>query len=283
MTRSPDGFTLVVCFSLPFIKLQHSPLADGPTEIYYRQFGEGLPLVFLHGGWGYEMYPLSESQTSIPGVQVIIPDRSGYGRSGKPAIFSADFHHLAAAETLAFLRALNVRKCILWGHSDGAVIASQIGLKAPQPAELILEGLILEALHYYRVKPHSMEFFTSLAANPDLLGPRVIGILARDHGEPQWRDAVRGDCQAWVEIARSAEHGRPDLYDGRMSEIRVPVALVHGQQDPRTEPGELEQVQRELPSAQVHVIAGGEHSPHSERGVQEECTRVVRDLVAGWR
>jgi 3-oxoadipate enol-lactonase len=176
-----------------------------------------------------------------------------------------------------------IRKCILWGHSDGAVIASQIGLLAPQPGELILEGLILEALHYYRVKPHSMEFFTSLAANPDLLGPRVIGILARDHGEPEWRDAVRGDCQAWVEIARAAENGRPDLYDGRMSEIRAPVALVHGRQDPRTEPGELEQVQKELPSAQVHVIAEGEHSPHSERAAQEECTRMIRNIVAGWR
>jgi pimeloyl-ACP methyl ester carboxylesterase len=274
---------LVVCFFLPFIKLQHSPLAGGPTEIHYRQFGEGRPLIFLHGGWGYEMYPLSESQTSLPGVQVIIPDRSGYGRSGKQAIFSADFHHLAAAETLAFLDALNVRHCILWGHSDGAVIASQIGLMAPPLAALRLDGLILEALHYYRVKPHSMEFFTSLAANPDLLGPRVISILAHDHGEDHWRDAVRGDCQAWVEIARAAEHGRPDLYDGRMSEIRVPVALVHGQADPRTEPGELEQVQAELSSAQVHIIAGGEHSPHSERAAQAECTRVVRDIVAGWR
>jgi pimeloyl-ACP methyl ester carboxylesterase len=273
----------VVCFSLPFIKLRHSPLAGGPTEIHYRQFGDGFPLVFLHGGWGYEMYPLSESQTSLPGTQVIIPDRSGYGRSTKPAIFREDFHHLAAAETLAFLKALNIRQCILWGHSDGAVIAAQIGLLNPPPADFTFHGLILEALHYYRVKPHSMEFFTSLAANPDLLGPRVISILSRDHGEQHWRDAVRGDCQAWIEIADAARDGRRDLYDGRMSQIRVPVALVHGEKDPRTEPGELEQVQRELPSAQVHILPGGEHSPHTDRGSQEECGRVIGGIVEGWR
>ncbi len=257
-------------------------MAGGPTEIHYRRFGSGRPLVFLHGGWGYEIYPLSQSQTSIPGVQVIIPDRSGYGRSGKQAIFSADFHHLAAAETLAFLDALNIRQCAFWGHSDGAVIATQIGLMDPPFPGLILDGLILEALHYYRVKPRSQEFFETLAVNPDRLGERVIAVLAHDHGEQHWRNAVQGDCRAWVDIARTADHARPDLYGGRMAQISVPVALVHGESDPRTEPGELEQVRRELPSAQVHIIAGGEHSPHSERGSQEECARVVRKIVAGW-
>jgi pimeloyl-ACP methyl ester carboxylesterase len=269
---------LMVRFSLPFTALQHSPLAGGPTEIHYRQFGSGRPLVFLHGGWGYEIYPLSQAQISIPGVQVIIPDRSGYGRSGKPAIFSADFHHLAAAETLAFLDALNIRQCMLWGHSDGAVIAALIGLMAPPG--LILNGLILEALHYYRVKPRSQEFFEALAANPDGLGERIIAILAHDHGEQYWRNAVQGDCRAWIEIARSTVP--PDLYGGRMSQMRAPVALVHGESDPRTEPGELEQVRRELPAAQVHIIAGAEHCPHSERDSQEECARVVRKIVGGW-
>jgi pimeloyl-ACP methyl ester carboxylesterase len=266
---------------LPFVTLQHSPLAGGPTEIHYRRFGSGHPLVFLHGGWGYEIYPLSQSQTSIPGVQVIIPDRSGYGRSGKQAIFSTDFHRLAAVETLAFLDALNIQQCVLWGHSDGAVIAAQIGLMA-LPPRLILGGVILEALHYYRVKPHSQEFFETLAVNPDRLGERVIAILAHDHGEQHWRNVVQGDCRAWIDIARTTDHARPDLYGGRMSQISVPVALVHGENDPRTEPGELEKVQRELPSAQVHIIAGSEHSPHSERGSQEECSQVVRKIVAEW-
>jgi pimeloyl-ACP methyl ester carboxylesterase len=269
----------MISFHLPFITLQHSPLAGGPVRTHYRQFGSGRPLIFLHGGWGYEIYPLHEAE--IPGVQVIIPDRSGYGRSSKPGIFTPDFHHLAAAETIAFLNALQIRQCVLWGHSDGAVIAAQIGLLDPQPDGLIFDGLILEALHYDRAKPRSRGFFEELAANPDGVGERAKAILARDHGEPEWRDAVCGDCQAWLEIARTTD-SRPDLYGGRMSRIRVPVALIHGEDDPRTEPGELEQVQRELPSAQTHIIAGAGHSPHSARESRDECARVVREILAGW-
>ena len=62
----------------------------------------------------------------------------------------------------------------------------------------------------------------------------------------------------------------------------MPVVIVHGECDPRTEPGELDQVKRELPSAQVYIIPGAEHSPHSSRSSQEECTRIVRHIVAGW-
>ena len=238
----------------------------------------GMPLIFLHGGWGYEIYPLPDAQSLIPGVQMIIPDRSGYGRSGKQAIFDAGFHRAAAAETLALMDALGLEKCLLWGHSDGAVIAAWMGITAPERCR----GLILEALHYYRVKPNSLGFFTTLAQDPDSLGERAVSILAGDHGEEHWRAAVKGDCQAWVKIVDATDPTRPDLYDGRLSSLRVPVALIHGECDPRTEPGELDEVRRELPSAQIHIIAGAEHSPHSSRASYEECTRIVRGIVEGW-
>jgi pimeloyl-ACP methyl ester carboxylesterase len=273
----------VLLSCLPFIKLPHSPLAGGPAEIHYRTYGSGFPLIFLHGGWGYEIYPLAEPQTAMPGMHVIVPDRSGYGRSTKNAIFNADFHRLAAEETVAFCEALNVRRCIFWGHSDGAVIAAWIGLMAnEQRPNLKVDGLILEAFHYYRVKPHSSDFFNGLAENPDSLGERAISVLAADHGEQHWRNAIQGDCRAWIEIAGAGDSAAPDLYGGRLGEIVAPVAIVHGECDPRTEPGELDRIRRELPDAQVHTIPGGEHSPHSSRGSHEECSRVVRQILAGW-
>ena len=45
---------------MPLVTLGDSPLAGGLADIYYREFGSGVPLVFLHGGWGYEIYPLDE-------------------------------------------------------------------------------------------------------------------------------------------------------------------------------------------------------------------------------
>jgi pimeloyl-ACP methyl ester carboxylesterase len=126
-----------------------------------------------------------------------------------------------------------------------------------------------------------MDFFSGLAETPDSLGERAISVLAADHGEAYWRSVVQGDCRAWIEIA-GAGSSAPDLYSGRLHEITAPVAIVHGEYDPRTEPGELDRIRRELTGAQVHIIPGEEHSPHSSRDSHEECSRVVRQIVAGW-
>ena len=39
---------------MPFVTLRESPLAEGsdPVRIFYRQYGRGFPLVFLHGAGG---------------------------------------------------------------------------------------------------------------------------------------------------------------------------------------------------------------------------------------
>jgi len=46
---------------MPFVELANSPHAPGicPVKIFYRDVGEGQPLVFLHGGWGYGAYPIT--------------------------------------------------------------------------------------------------------------------------------------------------------------------------------------------------------------------------------
>ena len=72
----------------------------GPARVYYRDTGAGPPLVFLHGGWGYEVYPFDRQVEALGGkYRILIPDRAGYGRSPRIASLPADFHRRAARET----------------------------------------------------------------------------------------------------------------------------------------------------------------------------------------
>src|SRR4030095_16126106 len=73
---------------------------DG-TQVFYRDWGTGAPLVFISGWaltsdcWVYQMAPLSDS-----GLRCIAYDRRGHGRSSDPGRgFGADTTraHLAAA------------------------------------------------------------------------------------------------------------------------------------------------------------------------------------------
>jgi pimeloyl-ACP methyl ester carboxylesterase len=253
---------------VPFVAIENSPLARRAVEIHYREFGTGTPLLFLHGGWGYHFYPINRQLHALHHYRVLIPDRSGYGLSTKPAEFGCDFHLRAAEETFRFLDALGIPSALLWGHSDGAVIAAWMGLIAPERCR----GLILEAFHFARRKVASRSFFQAMASAPDTFGDRVSAVLAHEHGEGYWRELVQAEGRTWLELAKLADLGSQDLFNGKLGELKVPAVFIHGAHDPRTDPGEFAAVKNALPSAEIRMIEGGEHCPHSESDVAAEFT-----------
>lgn len=244
----------------------------GLACIYYREAGAGTPLVFLHGGWGYEVYPFDRAIEALRGrFRILIPDRSGYGRSTPLTKLPVDFHRRAAIEMARFLDALNIHRAVLWGHSDGAVIAALLALDEPQR----FKGVIFEAFHYTKAKTGSVDFFRAMISEPDIVGGRASTALARDHGE-EWRKVLDRNATAWLEIV---EAGSGDLYDGRLSELLVPALFIHGGRDPRTEPGDLEAIRRALPRAEIRILEDAGHSPHSEPGSADECVRIAADFL----
>jgi len=264
--------------------LQTSPLLPGvtPVELYYRETegsrkaSEGAPILFLHGGWGYEMYPYNRQLAALSNdYPCIIPDRSGYGRSARlVGELPADFHYLAAVETLSFMDSLGIERAALWGHSDGAVIAAIIGFTAPQR----VNGLILEAIHYYAQKPSSRNFFEALAFRPESVGVELCSRFARALGE-DWRGLITTHSRAWLQLAKNSNGPRDDLYRGRFREITAPTLIIHGQRDPRTEPGELDDVGRQLPKAEMNILEKGSHSPHSESETADLLTSLAREFL----
>jgi pimeloyl-ACP methyl ester carboxylesterase len=257
---------------MPFVELPDSPLAQGPTRVFYREYGAGADaLVILHGGWGYDVYPFDRVVEALAAdFRIIAPDRTGYGQSGRLARMPPNFHDRAAEETFQLLAHLDLDDPILWGHSDGAVIGAKMGLARPAS----IRGLILEALHLRRQKPSSREFFETMAESPDALDERVRDVLAREHGEDYWHTLLRMNGLAWLEIAADPS---PDLFGGRLKDLHVPTLVIHGRRDPRTEPGELDEIQQALQqTADVAILEEGGHSPHTGRAAAEPAIAAAK-------
>ncbi len=267
---------------MPHLLIPRSPLAPdrSPVSIAYRDTADhGGPdrrnvLVVLHGGWGARVYPFDRQIAALDRHRVIMPDRTGYGRSGTIEAQPPDFHQRAADETVGVLDALQLGRVSLWGHSDGAVIALKIALAAPARVDRI----IAEAAHYFRRKPRSREFFEAMRDRPDQFGGRVSKALELDHGS-RWPSVISMNGIAWLQLAESAGE-ETDLYDGRLGEVQSPVLLIHGEADPRTEAGELDRIRGALPTAQLALLPGAGHSPHSERATADAVTELVRRFLA---
>jgi 3-oxoadipate enol-lactonase len=267
------------------VDLPASPLLPGvsPVRIRYRDIGNGAPLVVLHGGWGYEVYPFNQHIAALATThRFVIPDRTGYGQSEALDVLPTDFHQRGAEETLALLDALEIERAALWGHSDGAVIALRLGLTAPDR----VTAIIAEATHFVRKKPGSRSFFETMRDAPELFGTRFVDTFRRDHGE-RWRAAIAADGDVWLRIADEAASRDEDLYDGRLPELQVPVLLVHSERDPRTELGEIELLSAALNRrgellrlrSTILILPDGGHSPHTEGATAAAVTAAAREFV----
>ena len=269
---------------MPITSLKSSPLLPGrsPVEIFYRDEGkndDSLPLVLLHGGWGYSLNPFdSQLEKLRDDFRVICPDRSGYGGSGRLDELDklpADFHYHAAVETMSVLDALGIERAVFWGHSDGAVISAILGFTAPER----VGGLILEAFHLYPMKLLSRQLFETLAYEPESMGVELCERFAREFGREHWRKLIGSHAQAWLDLAAQSEGATDDLYRGRLHEIRAPTLFIHGELDPRTEPGELEAAVSQIPRAEIRWLGGAGHSPHSESAAADVSTQIAREFL----
>lgn len=230
------------------------------VELHVRRLGNGVPILLLHGGWGYGIHSFDNVATDLAtiGFECIAPDRTGYGRSTPLATQPLDFHQRAAREMRALLDALQIERPILWGHSDGAVIAAWMAIQDPQR----FPALVLESFHFWAQKASSRAFFETVARGGAGLGERTRSILREDHGE-RWSGVVAMNGEVWVRLGTRARSPHTDLFEGRFPEIRAQTLFLQGSRDPRTEPGEIEAAHRSLASAELLTVEA-KHVPHGE-------------------
>ena len=233
-------------------------ILGGFLEYVYIPGEKDLPtIIMLHEGLGsistWKEFPRKLSETTR--YPILLYSRHGYGSSGfiKPR-FGNSYMHDEALEVLpALIYQLNIGSVILYGHSDGASIATIFaGAKPTNPVERI----ILEAPHVF-VEDISIEGIK--AAKAAFENGNLRRSLEKHHEDPD--RTFKYWSEAWLD---------PNFFtwdiQNYAKNISAPVLLIQGENDVYGSLKQLDAIERDVKGkCSRTVLQDTGHSPHKEQ------------------
>ena len=200
-------------------------------RLWYAEFGQGPPVILLHGGLANSNYWGLQVRALAPAYHVIVLDSRGHGRSSRndtPLGYDA-----MASDVLALMDHLHLAKAAIVGWSDGAIVGLDI------------------AIHH----PERVVRLYAFAANSNPSGVKEVSrspvfteFTARAATEYARLSPTPGEFKQFVADVEHMWATQPDFTAAQLKGVAVPVWIVDADHD--------EAIKRENTDLMASLIPG---------------------------
>ncbi len=219
----------------------HAPVNG--IKLWYAVFGQGEPVIFLHGGlanadyWGLQVPVVARR------AQVIVMDSRGHGRSTRDT--RPYGYDLMADDVVGLLDFLGIKRAGVVGWSDGAILGLDLALRHPDRVSKLF----------------------AFAANTDPSGvvggveknPTFAAFIARAGREYAALSATPNQYKGFVEAISKMWASQPNWTAEQLRAIRSPVLVVDGDHDEAIKRSHTEKIAAIIPGAGLLILPQTSH------------------------
>lgn len=261
-------------------------------DLYYREYGEGFPLVILHGLYGSSDNWVSIANELADDYRIILPDQRNHGRSPHNAIhtyqaMSEDLHRLVSST--------GIKKFILAGHSMGGKTAAYFASRWPE----MLSGLIIIDISpfkvtgedfsggvHYNILKRMIEIDPSSLETRDKADRLLSGAISSTRIRNFLLKNLHRDKEGkfeWKLNPRFLFDNLHNIYDGleipgttHNSDTRgFPVFFLRAMDSDYITEGDYEPIQKLFPASEIIEVPDTSHWIHAEK--PEAIINLIRD------
>jgi pimeloyl-ACP methyl ester carboxylesterase len=212
-------------------------------KIHYAIYGEGSPVIFLHGGlantdyWGNQVPAVAAHHT------VILMDSRGHGRSTRDA--RPYGYDLMADDVVALMDVLKIPKADVVGWSDGGIL-----------------GLDLAMRHKDRVGKvfaFAANTVTSGVVEGVEKNPTFAAYIDRAGHEYSEHSATPKEYDAFVDQISKMWADQPNWTDDQLKAIDTPILVVDGDHDEAIKRPHTEYIAATIPHAGLLILPNASH------------------------
>jgi pimeloyl-ACP methyl ester carboxylesterase len=268
--------------------IEHLELKANGATFHVARTGTGKPLLLLHG-WPEFWLTWEPVMTRLAGRHTLIaPDLRGFGDSDKPpGPYGPDQH---AADMLALMDALGVRRFGVAGHDVGGAAMQPLARTAPERlAGLFFFDFVYPGIgarmgapdrlnHIWYQSFHQMEMAPALVGATRESCRTYIGHFLKDwsHRKNAFDDVLeaftdnflkQGNLAGGFAHYRAAHAGRVRMMQGeapKLPPIEVPTCVRWAEHDPLFPYAWTDRMGETFSKLDLAMFAGVGHFPHRE-------------------
>jgi esterase len=262
-------------------------------KLFYRKYGEGPPLIILHGLFGSSDNWVTIARKLSSSCTVILPDLRNHGVSPHDGVHDypsmcSDVHEL--------VKSLGLSRFSVLGHSMGGKVAM---LFASENQSMIENLMVADISPFTGERRKAAGRFENLAILKAMKNSDLSAARARIDIENKLRDNIQSEkvielimknlqrrsdnSFVWKVNVESISRNLESILDevpfrtDRIPVTGFPVTFLKGEKSDYIRDGEIEDIRAIFPAAEIRVIENAGHWIQADN--QEGVTKAILEMM----